>query len=93
VSFSLLDARDGLSEGFLASFTPEASFSNEENGAMAADGIIFDTDGSMIVGRVGGCGAFWAVFGVGYFLAIIAGAEVVFPEHRDEFEFGKENKL
>jgi hypothetical protein len=93
MSFSLLNAWDGLSEGFLARFAPEASFSNKEDGPATSDGIVFDAYGPVVVGHGAWGSAFGAVLELRDFLAFIAGAEVIFTSDVKQIEFGEEDEF
>jgi len=88
VAFAFLNAWDGLGEGFLAGFTPESSFADEQNNTMAPDWGVTNTNDAMIVGALRGGGTTGAELSHGFFLTEPTGVVTAFGDDLRENELG-----
>ncbi len=93
VALPFLDAWNGFREGFLAGFTPEPSFTDDEQDAAAAHGRISDRDLSMIVGALTGMGAPGTELSLGDFLAEPPGIVSSGGNHLREFQLWQKHEV
>lgn len=93
VAFTFLDAWDGFREGFAARFAPEAALTNDQGGAMAADGVVLHAHDPVIVGGVGGTSAFGAVLQTRDLSAVPEGIKAALILDANQFQFGEKDKV
>ena len=85
VTFAFLDAWDGFGEGFATGFAPQATFTDDERGTVAADRSVFHPDQAMVIGGGAWCGTFGAVLGLREFSAFVAGVKAVLLDDPKKF--------